>query len=81
MHAALSRQITPTTHFVNKLHNDQLQNVSESVNLVNAGAQVIQSAILRDDIGGKVISVSEILLHKWNRIDRDHRPDLRGSAS
>lgn len=64
MHAALSRQITPTTHFVNKLHNDQLQNVSESVNLVNAGAQVIQSPVLRDDISGKVISVSEILLHK-----------------
>lgn len=57
---------TPTTYFVNKLYNDQLQDVSESVNLVNAGAQVIQSPILCSDIRREVISVPEILLHKWN---------------
>lgn len=77
----MPQQITPTTYFVNKLHNDQLQNVSKSVNLVNAGAQVIQSPILRNDISGKVINRSEILLHRWNHFKRDQRPDLRGSAS
>lgn len=56
--------MTPTTYFVNELHNDQLQNVSESVNLVNAGAQVIQSPILCGDTSRRVISVSETLLYK-----------------
>lgn len=77
----LSAQITPTTYFVNELHDDQLQNVSESVNLVDAGAQVIQSSILRGADRRKVIRVPEILVHKWNHSCRDRRPDLRGSAS
>lgn len=39
---------TKNTDFVNQLHDDQLENVPESVNLVDTGAQVIQSSILLD---------------------------------
>lgn len=35
------------THFVNQLHNDQLEDVAKSVNLVNTCAEVIQSSILK----------------------------------
>lgn len=45
---ALITQITAATYFVNQLHDDQLENVPEGVNLVNACAQVIQSSILLD---------------------------------
>lgn len=42
--------VTAATYFVNQLHNDQLENVPEGVNLVNTCAQVIQSSILSDMI-------------------------------
>lgn len=35
------------THFVNQLHNNQLEDVSKSVNLVNTCAEVVQSSILQ----------------------------------
>ena len=34
-------QITAATYFVDQLHNDQLENVPEGVNLVDTRAQVI----------------------------------------
>lgn len=39
---------TYATYFVNELDNDQLEDVSEGVNLVNTSAEVVQSSILRD---------------------------------
>lgn len=60
--AGVSRQSTATTYFVNKLHNDELQDVSEGVDLVDAGAQVIQSPILCGNTRRK--GISEMLLHR-----------------
>lgn len=42
------KAIKGLTHFVNQLHNDQLENVAKSMNLVNTCAEVIQSSILED---------------------------------
>lgn len=68
---------TKNTNFVNQLHNDQLENVPESVNLVNAGAQVVQSSILLDinvrlNPQGPVLSVYQ---------SRRCKPDRHESAS
>lgn len=57
------------TYFVNQLHNDQLQNVSKSVDLVNAGAEIIQSSILYD-IDMKMIKVWNNTV-RWKHLNKD----------
>lgn len=85
---ALVKKIKDLTHFVNELHYDQLENVTKSMNLVNACAKVIQSSILKEmnniskvmemntvvQVAGRNCKSKEIIRIRY-------RPDQRESAS
>lgn len=60
-----------STHFVNQLHDHQLENVTKSVNLVNTRAEVIQSSVLKhsNDVMNLDIRSSGTQLKKYKEKD------------